>query len=724
MKRRSWKIGSLTTVLLAFSWEESVLGTSPQKSQNATVNVTEEAFHFEDVSEAHLPQASPQKRTPSASGPATVPSAARGNFVFEDTSDIHRTPYEIDVQGPVPAAVLKDFYALGILFQDKDKRLVCAEQAWQLAKQDAATLEDLCAKAGYFDAMVSVNVLTLSNKGIAHFRITFHAVLGERYRIAHMRMTGSLSAHPCLKRFQKKHFSNVHEPVNFARLIAERHHLKAELQNVGAYLVHVQEPDVVIDRAAREASVTFTYDNARRTRIRKVLVTGNGPVPEAFIRNRLAFRAGSVLTKKAVEYSQEDLINSGLLSRVHITVEPEETEAGFYAEATPPSNADHADFFPDEDQPVLVTVDVAPAAPRTLGLGAYLSASEGPMASALWQHKNAFRKAIELGAIARIGHKELSAMTFLNVPDVFGRQGIHADVTLKHYNTRAFEGDKISATAGFVYKARLGSYPVTFSILPTVERAKLTRKESYQRTLGGVILSSKFDFTNHPLYPTAGISVQLGCEPYFGKFSKIILKNANDKKSESIKEVNKNVHSMTIFTGKICGYVPLSHHATADMNGTVLAAFASVGKILIKDLDYVPFDKRFYGGGRNSIRAYGYQLCSRYDDEDNPIGEASLFEACLEPRVRLSEDWGVVAFVEVSASPFSKTQSTSPNRPTFLTDKRKPLWGIGFGFRYFTRFGPIRFDVGIPCSRRDSLKEKGKKIDKPLQFYISIGQSF
>ena len=41
-------------------------------------------------------------------------------------------------------------------------------------------------------------------------------------------------------------------------------------------------------------------------------------------------------------------------------------------------------------------------------------------------------------------------------------------------------------------------------------------------------------------------------------------------------------------------------------------------------------------------------------------------------------------------------------------------WGAGIGVRYYTPIGPVRFDVAMP------LKEE----DPPVQFYISIGQSF
>lgn len=43
--------------------------------------------------------------------------------------------------------------------------------------------------------------------------------------------------------------------------------------------------------------------------------------------------------------------------------------------------------------------------------------------------------------------------------------------------------------------------------------------------------------------------------------------------------------------------------------------------------------------------------------------------------------------------------------------------GGGFGVRYLTNFGPLRFDVGFPLNRR-------KFIDKSYQLYFGIGQSF
>ena len=43
--------------------------------------------------------------------------------------------------------------------------------------------------------------------------------------------------------------------------------------------------------------------------------------------------------------------------------------------------------------------------------------------------------------------------------------------------------------------------------------------------------------------------------------------------------------------------------------------------------------------------------------------------------------------------------------------------GTGVGLRYYTGFGPVRFDVATPVNRRE-------EAEQPVYFYISIGQAF
>jgi outer membrane protein insertion porin family len=67
-----------------------------------------------------------------------------------------------------------------------------------------------------------------------------------------------------------------------------------------------------------------------------------------------------------------------------------------------------------------------------------------------------------------------------------------------------------------------------------------------------------------------------------------------------------------------------------------------------------------------------------------------------------------------------REQQRSPGDPELFNVKSLPLglfWSVGFGFRWFSPIGPLRFEWGIPLTRRPS-DDKG-----PL-FEFSIGNSF
>jgi translocation and assembly module TamA len=94
------------------------------------------------------------------------------------------------------------------------------------------------------------------------------------------------------------------------------------------------------------------------------------------------------------------------------------------------------------------------------------------------------------------------------------------------------------------------------------------------------------------------------------------------------------------------------------------------------------------------------------DDDDNPLGGRSAVELNTELRTRLTESLGLVTFVDGG-------QVYDEVVPTFDNDLQ---WAAGLGARYFTGFGPLRFDIAFPLNGRD--------VDDLLQFYISIGQAF
>ncbi len=89
-----------------------------------------------------------------------------------------------------------------------------------------------------------------------------------------------------------------------------------------------------------------------------------------------------------------------------------------------------------------------------------------------------------------------------------------------------------------------------------------------------------------------------------------------------------------------------------------------------------------------------------------------MFEIGVEPRIRVSENLGFVAFLE-GGNVYSKKMANP---------LRKLLFGYGVGIRYYTSFAPIRLDIAFPMKIRKT--KQGKKVDSIFNLYLSIGQAF
>ncbi len=148
-------------------------------------------------------------------------------------------------------------------------------------------------------------------------------------------------------------------------------------------------------------------------------------------------------------------------------------------------------------------------------------------------------------------------------------------------------------------------------------------------------------------------------------------------------------------------FLPLSSDDTL-----VLALRGAYGTVTGADATEIPPSVRFYSGGGGSVRGYAFQSLGPRNSNNDPLGGASLVEFGVEPRWRISEEWGVVTFLDGGMA----YEESTPNMGDTLR------WGAGVGLRYYTVIGPIRFDVATPLNPRHD--------DDPLQFYISIGQSF
>lgn len=111
-----------------------------------------------------------------------------------------------------------------------------------------------------------------------------------------------------------------------------------------------------------------------------------------------------------------------------------------------------------------------------------------------------------------------------------------------------------------------------------------------------------------------------------------------------------------------------------------LLARLDLGATWVRDLPELPPSKRFYAGGDNSVRGFGYQDLGPRDENGDVIGGRYLAVGSLEAERRLWGNWSAALF-------FDAGNAYDPGYAAEIA------YGAGLGLRWRSPVGPIRFDL-------------------------------
>lgn len=105
----------------------------------------------------------------------------------------------------------------------------------------------------------------------------------------------------------------------------------------------------------------------------------------------------------------------------------------------------------------------------------------------------------------------------------------------------------------------------------------------------------------------------------------------------------------------------------------------NVGAINTKEFNRVPPSLRFFVGGDNSIRGYGYQSISSRDSQGQLEGSSYMTTGSLEYNYRVMGNWWASVFTDGGDA----------------WTNGKPMWktSAGLGVRWVSPIGPIRMDI-------------------------------
>jgi len=148
----------------------------------------------------------------------------------------------------------------------------------------------------------------------------------------------------------------------------------------------------------------------------------------------------------------------------------------------------------------------------------------------------------------------------------------------------------------------------------------------------------------------------------------------------------------------------------------VLALRVRLGHIFYREFSAIMPSERFYLGGSHSLRGYEADLApplGLFVDEDDeshvvPRGGKSMANLNLEIRFPVYGKMGAVVFQD-----FGVLSSSS-----FIHVKHDHLLGAsGFGLRFLTPLGPLRFDIGWRW-------KKYLPIERSFAWFLTFGQAF
>ncbi len=428
---------------------------------------------------------------------------------------------------------------------------------------------------------------------------------------------------------------------------------------------------ITANHPASELDATVTIAPGAQLRFGQTTITGNEAVRTERVAEIAGVPEGRVFSPYELTRVQTRLRRTGTFRSVAI-IEPD--VAG-----------------PNATLPL--EIQVVEEAPRRIGFGAEYSTLDGATLSAFWLHRNLlggaerFRVEGEASGIAggtggidyRVG------LSFGRPATIHPEVDLLATATLQRLDEPDYLLDQFSVDVGLTqYRTERLTYGAGIGFVTAREE---TPQRTREYTLVTIPITGEYDYRDDPLNPNSGFYVNLDIRPFFG------LEGA---------ENGARLFADSRF-----------YRSFGTDDRVTLAARFQLGSILSASASSAPADYLFYAGGGGTVRGQSYQALGIELEQDfgnGPVtvrtGGTSFAGAQLEARVDVTQSIGVVGFYDIGVV----------SDQEFPTGDDEFVSGAGFGLRYNTGIGPIRFDVATPAN--------GDDVGERVEFYIGIGQSF
>jgi translocation and assembly module TamA len=525
----------------------------------------------------------------------------------------------------------------------------------QRARADIPRLTKVLQARGYFKAKISPKVKTKADRR----QVIFQIELGPRFVLTRVDFDSERPLVQGLGFPEPGQLGlRLGQGTSTKALVQAGQRLQAYLRDRGYPFARVLKPEAIADHAKDQLRASFKVILGPRLRYGPLEINGLQEVHPNYVRKRLTWAKGQWYNATQVQDSRAKLLKSGLFSTVKINGQRTRIKD---------------DLLP-------IYLELSESRPRTIKAGLEYSSDFDLGGKLEWSNRNLFGGGELLQIQSKANSIQKGLQTSLRLPDfVIPDQELVLEGDLIEKDTEAFYS-RVFRTALNVERLQTKDLRLGLGLAQEhLEQDDSKGKGIYN--LVSLPLFFDWDRRNDILNPATGYRLQFHVTPYH--------------------DLGSPKDSFFKYKSTLSSYFPLS--LDQDL---VWAAKAGFGQILGPEQD-TPVSKRFFPGGGGSVRGFDYQSAGPLAADDTPLGGHCVLELSSELRLRYSQKWGTVVFLDGGRA----YKDVQPDLGKDL------FWGAGVGLRYYSEIGPLRLDIATPLNPRAG-------IDDPLQFYFSIGQAF
>ena len=576
-------------------------------------------------------------------------------------------------------------------------------------KQDVFERDILMLNALYYDkGYMSVQfgtprvMLTPDREGI---EIVLVVSEGPRFKIRQLRVyerdadgkeIEPLGGRKALRQLIRAHAGDY---FNRAEVVRDLQAVRTLYRDAGYANVEA-EPETELDPVHREVDISIPIRRGPLVHVERIEIKGNTKTRDKVLRREMEIAEGQLFSETKLEDSKRRITALGYFERVDVS-----TEQG------------------SSPEKINIHFEVAERPTGTFQVGAGFSSVENFIATAQVQQANLFGKGQSLALQAQIsGLRQIISIRFFEpyfldsdwststelydqlyvFPD-FSRRSLGASLTfgyaliqpwLRLSMTGTVQHDSVDTSQSTFFGASSGFVSV-FQRLPLSNLFNAGRTMSLRPSI-------VYDTRDNRLFPTSGLYLQASTE------------FADDVLGSQIQFLRHR------FTGR--AYYPLGGQTGQPGSGFVLKLNTEVGLITSPTAEGVPIFTRFFLGGILDVRGYRLRtvgprlpLNQTLDVNAAPIANGANIGGNLQAYSNLEFEFPIVDKVGIRGvtfldagnawnleDQFCKT-TPAPQFPAVVSPCFNGLKSLttvrmssGFGIRWFSPLGPLRFEWGFP----------------------------